>query len=315
MPGPIVIDEVQKAPALLDEVHWLIENRRLQFVLCGSSARKLKRGHANLLGGRALRFELFGLVSTELGERWDLLTLLNRGFLPSHYASDIYSDLQRAYVNDYLKEEIAEEGLVRSLPTFARFLDLAALSDTELVSFSTFGRDCGVSPNTVQDYYQILCDTLVGTFLAPFSKKTKRRVSRAPKFYFHDVGIVNHLAKRGMIQEGTLYFGKAFENWVFHELNSYSHYSRKYFDLSYWQTGKVGEVDFILDGARIGIEAKGTDRVTQDHLKGLRSLAAEFKTLRKIVVCREKRARQTEDGIVILPEREFAQLLWAGEII
>ncbi len=313
--GHVIIDEVQKVPELLDEVHWLIENKSISFALCGSSARKLRRGHANLLGGRALRFELFGLVSRELGDQFDLKRLLNHGYLPSIYFSDMHDEYLRSYIGDYLKEEIAAEGLVRSLPTFARFLDAAALSDTDNVSYSSFARDCGVSSHTIQEYYQILVDTLTGSFLPAYAKATKRRITKAPKFYFHDVGIVNQLAKRGTIEQGSYHFGKAFENWVFHELHSYNHYTRSFFDMSYWLLSKITEVDFILGDMEIAIEAKSTQRVTRDHLAGLRSLAGEFQNIKqKIIVCCEQKRRLTEDGILILPYMDFVQMLWNGEV-
>ncbi len=313
--GLVIIDEVQKVPQLLDEVHWLIENRKQAFGLCGSSARKLRRGHSNLLGGRALRFELSGFVSQELGNSFDLVRALNRGYLPPHYLSDIAPELTRSYVNDYLKEEIAAEGLVRTLPAFARFLDLAALSDTEIVSYSTFARDVGVSSNTVQEYYQILVDTLLGSFVPAFAGKSKRRIAKSPKFYFHDVGIVNHLAKRGEIESGSSLFGKAFENWVFHELRTYNFYSRKFADIAYWQLSKVTEVDFIINKMETVVEAKATNRITSDHLTGIRSLGEEFRKMkRKVVVSCESSPRRTEDGIDILPYQEFAARLWSGEL-
>jgi uncharacterized protein len=312
----IVIDEIQKVPALLDEVHWLIENKKLNFVMCGSSARKLRRGHANLLGGRALRFELCGFVSAELNDMFDLTRMLNVGYLPPHYLSEIADELIRSYVADYLKEEIAAEGLVRSLPAFARFLDLAALSDSEIVSYSTFGRDVGVSPNTIQEYYQILVDTLIGSFLQPFTRKVKRRITKSPKFYFHDVGVVNHLAKRKALEPGSADFGKAFENWVFHELRAYSLYSRKFFELSYWRPSRNTEVDFVLNAAEVAIEAKSSDRVTSDHMKGLKSFVADFpETQRKIIVCRETQRRSLDSGIEVMPYRHFVESLWAGLII
>ncbi|HTL32625.1 MAG TPA: AAA family ATPase, partial [Kofleriaceae bacterium] len=160
--GQVVIDEIQKVPALLDEVHWLIENTSTRFALCGSSARKLKRGAANLLGGRALRYELFGMTASELGTDFDLDRLLNRGYLPRIYVAERAGRLLAAYVADYLKEEIAAEGLVRNLPVFSRFLDVAALSDADLVNASNIARDCGVSTPTVQSYFEILVDTLLG---------------------------------------------------------------------------------------------------------------------------------------------------------
>jgi predicted AAA+ superfamily ATPase len=313
-PAVVVIDEVQKVPQLLDEVHWLIENRGIPFVLCGSSARKVKRGHANLLGGRALRRELHGLTALEVGADWDLTRMLNHGYLPRVYLADRPMPLLNAYVADYLKEEVAAEGLVRNLPVFSAFLNVAALSDAELVNFSTIARDCGVSSHTIQSYFEILVDTLLGRWLPAHRDRPKRRVIGAPKFYFADVGVVGFLAKRGRLEPGSALFGKAFENWVFHELCAYNAYSESFADLSYWRLASGIEVDFLVDHG-VAIEAKATAKVTSDHLKGLRELAVDkpgFKA--RIVVCLEPRARQTEDGIKIFPVRTFIEALWAGRV-
>ena len=162
----MVVDEAQKIPPLFDEIHWLIENRRRIFVLCGSSARRVRRSQANLLGGRALRYELFGLVSTELGAEFDIVRMLNHGYLPRHYLEDSPQPLVLAYVQDYLKEEVLAEGLSRSLPVFSSFLSSAALSDTGVLNYATIARDCGVSAHTVRDYFEILVDTLLGKLLS-----------------------------------------------------------------------------------------------------------------------------------------------------
>ena len=228
----VVIDEIQKIPALLDEVHWVHENRKINFALCGSSARKVKRGGTNLLGGRAIRYELFGLVSNELGQDWDLVRMINHGYLPRIYLAQRPQKLINAYIADYLKQEIAAEGLVRNLPVFSRFLDLAALSDTELVNFSTIARDCGVSGQTIKGYFDILADTLLGRWLPAYIKRQKRRVISSPKFYFADVAVVNFLAKRGTLQPGSELFGKGFENWCFHELCAYNEYSESFAQLA-----------------------------------------------------------------------------------
>ena len=315
-PQIIVIDEVQKVPTLLDEVHWLIENTSHHFVLCGSSARKVKRGQANLLGGRAVRYELFGLVSKELREEFDVVRMVNHGYLPRHYLSGNPERLIRSYVQDYLKEEIAAEGLVRRLPAFADFLSAASLSDGELVNFTTIARDCGVSSPSVKGYFQILEDTLLGSFLPAYTKRPKRRVIQSPKFYFSDVGIVNHLAKRGVLQPATELFGKAFENWVHHELKAYQSYSGKYKELSYWRLPSGIEVDFIVGDMECAIEAKGTTRPNPDHLRGLREISVDHKRVRRrILVSMEDRARRTEDGIDILPAKTFAHRLWDGLLI
>ncbi len=312
----VVIDEVQKVPALLDEVHWLIENRRTRFVLCGSSARKVRRGAANLLGGRALRYELFGLVSAEIGAEFDVVRMLNHGYLPRHYLGSLPERMLRAYVDDYLKEEIAAEGLVRNLPTFSGFLQAAVLSDAEVVNFASVARDCGASAPTVKEYFQILIDTLLGRWLPAYRRRPKRRVIQSPKFYFADVGVVNLLARRGPLQPGAELFGKAFENWVCHELTAYRAYRRTFEDLAYWRLASGIEVDFVIEAAEIAIEAKASTNVHRDHLVGLREFAQEYpRVKRRIVVCLESRPRRTDDGIDILPSRVFADRLWTDTLI
>ncbi len=308
----IIIDEIQKIPVLLDEVHWLIENTGFVFGLCGSSARKVRKGHANLLGGRAVRHELFGFVSKELGGEFDLVRMINHGYLPRHYLSQSYEKLVRSYVNDYLKEEIAAEALVRNLPAFSHFLSAAALSDTELVNYSTIARECGVSSPAVKGYFQILIDTLLARFLEAYRKRPKRRVIGTPKFYFSDVGVVNYLAKRGKIVPGSELFGKAFENWVFHELSAHRAYSGLDYDLSYWRLTTGIEVDFIMGDMEIAIEAKASPKITSDHLRNLREIIKDHPKLkRRIAVSLEERPRKTEDGIEILPYSMFVENLWS----
>lgn len=313
-PPFVVIDEVQKLPALLDEVHWLHENRNVHFALCGSSARKVRCSHANMLGGRATRYELFGLVSAELQPDFDLVSLLNHGYLPRIYLSGQPHKLLNAYVANYLKEEVAAEGLVRNLPVFSEFLNQAALSDTEPVNFSTIARDCGVSSQTIKEYFQILVDTLLGTWLTSYRKRPKRRVAASPKFYFSDVGVVNFLAKRGTLQQGAELYGKAFENWCFHELTACNQYSEAYAQFSYWRLAGGTEVDFIVNDMEIAFEAKASANITAHHLKGLRSLREDHPNIkRRIVICNEAKRRTTEDNIEIVPAPLFAQMLWNGE--
>lgn len=312
----VVIDEIQKIPALLDEVHWLIENTKFVFGLCGSSARKVRRGHANLLGGRAVRYELFGFVSEELGSQFDLVRMINQGTLPRYYLSTSYERLVRSYVNDYLKEEIAAEALVRNLPAFSNFLSAAALSDAELVNYATLARDCGISGPAVKEYFQILIDTLLGRFLEAYRKRPKRRVIGAPKFYFSDVGVVNYLAKRGKLAPGSELFGKAFENWVFHELCARRAYSERDYDLAYWRLASGIEVDFIVGDMEVALEAKSSARITADHLGGLREIIKDHPKLkRRVVVSLEERPRKTEDGIEILPYSVFVKQLWSDALI
>ena len=311
----VVLDEIQKVPGLLDEVHWLIENRGRMFVLCGSSARNVRRSHANLLGGRAVRRELLGLVSAEIGRDFDLVRMLNHGFLPRHYLAEDEGDRIRAYVNDYLREEIAQEGLVRNLPAFSGFLSAAALSDGSIVNFASIARECGVSAPAVREYFQILTDTLLGRFLPGWTRRPKRRTIQAPKFYFADVGVVNALARRGRLEPGSELFGRAFESWIYHELQAYICYRCPGRDLAYWRLASGIEVDFILGDMELALEAKASQRVTFDHLKGLRALAADHPRVgRRVVVCLEPRARRTGEGIEILPWRSFADELWSGAL-
>ena len=310
----IVIDEVQKVPAILNEVHWLIENSGFHFALCGSSARKVRRGAANLLGGRAVRYELHGLTAAELGREFDLTRLLNSGCLPRIYASTRPRRLLDAYIADYLKEEVAAEGLVRNLPVFSEFLNVAAFSDADIVNFSNIARECGVSGHTIKSYFGILEDTLLGRWLPAYRKRPKRRVIAAPKFYFTDVGVVNRLARRGEILPGSELFGKAFENWLFHELVSRIAYAEADVRLSYWRLASGIEVDFIVDDMQLAIEAKASARITSDAMNGLRQLGKDYpQCQRRVIVCLEPRARRTSDGIELIPAATFAKLLQQGD--
>lgn len=314
-PPFVVIDEVQKLPALLDEVHRLHESRSVRFALCGSSARKVRRGGSNLLGGRALRYELCGLTSAELGPEWDLVRMLNHGYLPRIYLSQKPRKLLDAYVSDYLKEEIAAEGFVRRLPVFAGFLRAASFSDGDRVNFSNIARECGITSQTVRAHFEILTDTLLGKWLPAYTRRPRRRVISASKFYFSDVGVVNFLARRGRLEPGSELFGKAFENWCHHELAAYNAYSDSFAELSYWRLASGIEVDFVVDDMRVAIEAKAAKKVTSTHLKGLRHIRQDHPELtRRLLVCRESKRRVTPDGIEILPAADFAGMLWAGEI-
>lgn len=311
----VVIDEIQKVPALLDEVHWLHENRGINFALCGSSARKLRRGHGNLLGGRGTRLSLYGFSARELGPDFDLQRLLNHGGLPRIYFSGQPARLLNAYVSDYLKEEVMAEGLVRNLPPFSRFLQVAALCDTQQVNFTNIGRELGVSRETVRGYFGILEDTLIGEMLPPFRLRPKRRVAVADKFYFSDVGVVNFLAQRGHLAPGAELYGKAFENWVLHELRCYNAYRERFARFAFWRLSSGIEVDFIINTLECAIEAKSSVRVREDDLKGLRELAAEYPQIgRRLVVCREPGARRTADGIEIHGIESFIDTLWRGDL-
>ncbi len=310
---PVIIDEVQKIPQLLDEAQWLIVNKNVQFIFCGSSARKLKRGQGNLLGGRALRYELFPLAYPEIPD-FDLLRALNNGLLPRHYQAENSENMRRAYVGDYLKEEIAAEALSRNLPAFGRFLEAAAFSNGEIVNYQNVASECGVSAPTAKEYFQILEDTLLARRVPAFRKRPKRRVILAPKFYFFDVGLANVLLSRGKITPGGESFGKAFEHFIYQELSAHSHYSGLRYPISYWRTSSQFEVDFILGDHEIAVEIKGSADVSARHLKGLAAFAEEYKVRKAVVVSLEPRARAVH-GALILPWQEFLEKLWRGEMI
>jgi predicted AAA+ superfamily ATPase len=315
-PGLVVIDEIQKVPQLLDEVQRLMVEHGIVFGLCGSSARKLRRGHSNLLGGRALRFEMFGLTTAEVGDQRDVARFCRHGVLPRHFLSSHPAPAQRAYVEDYLRQEVAQEGLVRNLAAFHDFLRAAAMGDTEIVSYENIARECGVAAVTVKEHYQILVDTLLGSFVPAFTAREKRRVIRAPKFYFRDVGSVNALTRRQGLEPGQEIFGKAFENWICHELQAHAEYSGRHHEVRYWRLASGIEVDFILGDLETAVEVKATERVRPGHLRGLEQLKAEHPAVGpRILVCLEERPRRLDNGILVLPALEFLQRLWAGEIL
>lgn len=311
--APVIIDEVQKIPQLLDEVQWLMVNKKIQFILCGSSARKLKRGSGNLLGGRALRYELFPLVSEEIS-KFNLMQALNHGLLPRHYQSDRPELFGRSYIGDYLKEEIAAEALTRNVPAFARFLEAASFSNGEVVNFINIARECGVSGPTVKEYFQILVDTLLARFVPAFQKKPKRRVIHAPKFYLFDVGIANALLKRGTIFVGSEIFGRAFEHFILQEVIAHSHYSGMEYPVSYWRTASGFEVDFILGDRDVALEVKGVPTVHSHHLRSLNAFREEYKPKQSIVVSLDAKPRAVY-GVSIMPWKTFLKDLWAGSII
>jgi len=309
----VVIDEIQKIPQLLDVVHWLIENRGVNFALCGSSARKVKRGHANLLGGRGIKYELYGLSAREIADDLDIMKLLNHGYIAPIYQSNNPKRLLNSYISHYLKEEIAAEGLVRNLPAFSEFLNVAALSDSELLNYSTIARDVGIASSSIKGYFEILSDTLLGRFLPSYKKRPKRRISTAPKFYFFDVGIVNFLAKRGTIQTKSELIGKAFENWIFHELCCYNSYNERFAEFYYWRLSSGVEVDFLVNHIDCAIESKSSEKITSQHMKGLRELKKEHPDVKKmIIVSMDTHDRETEDGILVLSYTTFLDYLWQG---
>lgn len=308
---PIIVDEIQKLPILLDEIHLLIENYGYRFILTGSSSRKLKRSSANLLAGRALERKLFSLVTKEIGQ-YDLHKMINYGSLPAIYDSPDPEDDLFSYVGTYLKEEIQQESNIRNLRPFANFLEKAALDNSELINFSNIASDVGVSANTVKEYYQILQDTLLGSLLQPFKQTKKRKAIGKAKFYFFDVGVANVLAKRLNIQPKSELYGKCLEHLVFLELQAYLSYSKDRRELTFWRSVNGQEVDFII-GNQIAIEVKATTRVQAKHFKGIKAFAEEIDLTHKIIISLDDTKRLTSDGFLIYPFRDFVKDLWSHE--
>lgn len=311
--NPVIIDEIQRIPSLLNEIHWLIVNKNTQFILSGSSPRNILRSGGNLLGGRALRHELYPLISAEIPD-FDLVKALNGGLLPRHYQAANPHKLLSAYIGSYLRDEILTEAKIRNITSFSRFLEAAAFSNGEMVNYSNIAAECGVSSPTVKEYFQILEDTMTGRFLQSYQKKPKRRVILAPKFYYFDIGVANFLLKRGRIEQGSEAFGKAFEHFIFLELYAHSHYSDINYPISYWHTASQLEVDFILGDHEVAVETKSSSMVNPRHLKGLKSFAEEYKVKKSIIVSTDPYPRQI-DNITVLPWQVFLNSLWAGEII
>jgi predicted AAA+ superfamily ATPase len=309
----VVIDEVQKIPHLMDEIQWLIENAGFQFVLSGSSARKFRRGKANLLGGRAWRFELYPLVTKEL-KAFNLDKALWSGLLPSHYLSpDSEMDL-KAYVHDYLKEEIQAEALTRNLPAFSRFLQSAAITNGMLLNYSNAARESGVSVKTIREYYQILEDTLIGRQLLPWKKSKKRRLIETAKFFFFDIGIVSALLSYKSLTPGTTEYGRAFEHFILQECWAYRHYSRQDFPMAFWRTASGTEVDLILGDAEVAIEIKASEDAG-NKTKGIHLFQEEQKCKKGLIISRDPAPRKLSSNITVLPWHIFCEMLWAGEIM
>lgn len=316
---PIIVDEIQKIPPLLDEVHWLIENSNAYFILCGSSARKLKRQGVNLLGGRAWRYEFYPLIYPEI-TNFDLLRALNYGLIPSHYLASNWQKTLQAYIYDYLEEEIKAEGLARNLASFAQFLDVAAFSNGETLNYSNIARDCGIDSKCVKEYYQILTDTLLGYPLLPYSDRWKREnLVATPKFYFFDVGVVTRLLKREIPELKGTDAGRAFEHYLLMELWAYRGLNDKEFDITFWRTNTGLEVDFVLGKGEIAIEVKIGDSVKSADIHGLIAFQKAYQPKRAIVVNTSPRPRKMtlSDGntIDVIPWNIFLDELWKGNII
>ncbi len=305
----IVIDEIQKLPHLLDEVHLIIEKYGIRFLLTGSSSRKLRRGGVNLLGGRARSRTLHPFSYGELHEKFDLMRALQFGSIPSIYFSDSPEEDLRAYVHDYLREEIASEALVRNIPAFSRFLQVAALCNAQMINYAKISNDAQVPKTTVQDYFQILKDTLIATDLPAFKRTLKRKPVATSKFYFFDIGVVRLLQQRRGLLQKSPDFGEALETYIAHELQSWCDYTPGS-SLHYWRSTSGYEVDFVLNET-VAIEIKATDHVRAVDLRGIQALYEEGCISERVVVSCESRARVL-DGVHILPVRDFLEKLWTS---
>ena len=304
----VVIDEIQRLPELLNEIHYLIEERGVRFLMTGSSARKLRRGGVNLLGGRARTFRLHPLNIAELGEHFDLHKALQIGMLPAAWGSDDPNALLLSYVSDYLEQEILLEAAVRNVSAFRRFLSFAALVSGKQINYTKLSSDAQVKPTTLREHVEILIDSLIATRVAPWQKGNKRKVVASEKLYFFDIGVTRTLQERGSYAPNTPEYGEAFEALIYQELRCYSDYRSKE-AITYWRTATNLEVDFIL-GDRIAIEVKASRSISESDLRGLRAIGNEAVFQARIVVCFEPQVRISNDGILILPLQEFVTRLW-----
>lgn len=309
----IIIDKIPEAPELLNEVHRLISECSLTFILCGSSARKLKRKGHNTLGGRALPVYYYPLVSAEIPD-FDIDRAVSFGMIPSHYLAKNPERRLAAYIDVYLKEEIKEEALVRNLGAFQRFLEVAAICDGEVVNNNNIAQECGISATTVSGYFDILEDTLIGYRIPAYTKVIQRRLIKAPRFYYFDIGVANHLMHRRQLVRGTPEYGHAFEHLVVQELVAWRHYTHQEEKISYWRTYNGMEVDVIIGDARVAIEIKSSDEIQTKHLKGLKAFGEEHPESRRIIVSLDRFNRRIGD-IECIYILDFFKMLWTDKKI
>jgi predicted AAA+ superfamily ATPase len=309
----VVIDEIQRMPELLAEVHWLIANKNIRFIMIGSNPRKLLRPEMNLFEGKALRYELYPLTTSEIPDL-DLLKALNDGLLPKHYDTPNARPLLSAYIENYFRDEIVTGGHLKNTAAFRRFLEVAALTNGEIVNYANVAAKVGVSLSTVKAYFQILEDTLLGRYLPAFRKQSERRTMTAAKCYLFDVGIVNTLLNRWRIQPDTELFDKAFKHFIYEEIYAHSRYSGLNYPMAYWQATPKQGVSFVLGDHEVSIDVKPVYEAKACHLHGLKAFAENYSTKKQLLVSNNAYPRQVND-ILILPWQTFLQQLWGGEIV
>ena len=309
----VIVDEIQKVPDLLDEVHWLMVEKGLWFILSGSSARKIKKSGVNNLGGRAIPETLFPLVSAEIPD-FDLERAVQNGMIPRHYMVANARNRMRAYIDLYLKEEIIEEALVQNVDEFVRFMEVAAIMDGEILNYENVASDCEVSANTVKAYYKILVDTLLGFEVPAYKKVIKRKLYKSPRFYYFDVGIANHLTKRYHLAPKTPEYGHAFEHLIMQEIVAYLGYTNSDEELTYWHTYENLEVDAVIGDARVAIEIKSKEHIDHNDKKGVTEFAKEHPLAKQIIVSKDRISRRSGD-VDLYYVTDFFKALWAGKII
>lgn len=313
--GFVIVDEVQLFPPILLDIQHIMTHSNIQFLLTGSSARKLKKSGSNLLGGRAGIVSMHPLVWKEIRDRNpDLDSIFTTGMLPKVIQSKSYQIQLRNYVRGYLDNEIAAEGERRNIGVFSSFLTFAASENTELMNFSNVSRDIGMSSDTIKEWYQILVDTFIGYYLRPYRKGSKRIPVNTSKFYFFDVGVARTAARMPVPSETMTEYGKMFENYIFMELKAYIDYNMTDDELYFWRTREGYEVDFIIEN-KVAIEVKTSKNITKKDMKGIRAFMEENAVREYIIVCRELFERTTEDGIRIVPWKLFLDELWDDKII
>lgn len=309
----VVIDEIQKLPSLMDEVHLMIEETGAHFLLTGSSARKLKRTHTSLMAGRAKTRHLLPFTTKELSFNYDLSKMLRFGALPPVMLAENPQEVISSYVGDYLREEIQAEALTRKVENFSRFLHQAAIANAELINFESIASDAQVPARTIREYYRILEDTLIGSSLEPLQTIGKRKSVAHAKFYFFDIGVVNALLGSFEVSETHPLFGKCFEHFIFCEIKAYLSYFHQNAKLNFWRTQNGDEVDFLING-EIAIEVKASRLISERDLKGLAALDGEAKVRQKIIVSRDERRRNLR-GVSVIPYQSFLKDLWANKIL
>ena len=308
----IAIDEIQKLPNLMNEVHNLIESSDVKFLLTGSSARKLSRSYTSLMAGRVKMMNLHPLVSAEMKD-FKLSQVLQFGSLPPVFTSDDPWDELRDYTGLYLREEIQAEAHVRKIENFSRFIDFAAMTNGHILNFESIGRDAQVPARTIREYYSLLQDTLMGVTLNPIKSTAKRKCISAGKFYFFDLGVLNSILGRKSVSPKTKEYGELFESFIFLELKAYIDYFSPDSKIEFWRIDAENEVDFIINN-EIAIEVKSTELVQEKHLKGINKFSEDGKIKRKIVVSLDKHRRKI-GNTEIIPYRDFLNELWGGGVI